>query len=587
MVAEGHILVTGGPGSGKTTISILKAAQLAELLRPGQKILFLSFARATISRVIEAIECEQKIPKDIKKLIDVETYHAFFWRILKTHGYLIGLPRQLKILTPPNEAIALSRIREIQYSIKDNSHISIAEAIERERLAKENGNICFCLFAQFVNIILNKSSRICKIIANQYPYIIFDEFQDTDNNQWGVVQSLGKYCSLMALADPGQRIYDFIGADPARLEHFINAFNPVTFDLSENNHRSNGTDIAKFGDDILAGKLREEYAGIVIKNYKPFSYHTKMTELIIGIYAARDRLVKRKIKNWTLAVLVPTKKLTRIVSEALNNPPAKFTKIVHHSVMDMEEIILSAEIVAFLLQSHGRNSLFGEFVNLLVNYYRGKGGDNTTKTAIKIANSLVSSYDDMRNKQKLNKKISEKSIIYKIYCAYNSIEYLKFSGNPDDDWNLVRNSLDSCECQSLREISRNVRYARLIERGTYIRHQLSNDWVTNGEYFNALMIIRNAFIHEYFAMKLKQENGIIVMNMHKSKGKQFDEVIIFEDAPIIKKNKIISNPGRIVKSNDMNNANNYSRQLLRVSVTRSRFRTTILTPSNDPCVLLC
>ena len=53
MDANGHLLVTGGPGSGKTTVSILKAGQIAARdLRPGQKILFLSFARATVSRVI-------------------------------------------------------------------------------------------------------------------------------------------------------------------------------------------------------------------------------------------------------------------------------------------------------------------------------------------------------------------------------------------------------------------------------------------------------------------------------------------------------------------------------------------------------
>jgi len=132
--AVGHQLVTGGPGSGKTTVAILKAAKIArENLKPNQHILFLGFARATVSRVLEAIDEEHTITRDEKRKIEVDTYHSFFWRILKTHGYLVGFPRRMTILTPPNEAIALSSLRS---GYKPDKHLSDVERSEKH--AKEN-----------------------------------------------------------------------------------------------------------------------------------------------------------------------------------------------------------------------------------------------------------------------------------------------------------------------------------------------------------------------------------------------------------------------------------------------------------------
>lgn len=171
MAADGHLLVTGGPGSGKTTVSILKAADIAaRQLRAGQKILFLSFARATVSRVIEAIEYEQRIPREHRRRIDVETYHSYFWRVLKAHGYLIGLPRRLAILTPAAEAISLSTIRssyagDSKLSSTDKAEKKEREKTERLRLAKDEGRVCFDLFASAVNDILHGSERIRRLVA--------------------------------------------------------------------------------------------------------------------------------------------------------------------------------------------------------------------------------------------------------------------------------------------------------------------------------------------------------------------------------------------------------------------------------------
>ncbi len=590
MGAGGHLLVTGGPGSGKTTISILKAAQLAERnLRPGQKILFLSFARATVSRVVEAIEYEQQIPAALKHLIDVETYHSFFWRILKAHGYLIGLPRRLFILTPPGEAIALSTTRSAfparNLTDAQKEAKKAAEDTERARLAMDEGRVCFDLYAPYVGDLLQGSERIRHLIANMYPVIIFDEFQDTNEAQWHVVQALGEVCCLIALADPEQRIYDWIGADPARLDHFREAFTPTEVDLSTDNHRSAGTEIALFGNDVLTGKFRQDsYKGVDCDVFDSFP-GPAMTKLVTTVYKARKRLVDADINGWSLAILVPTKKMTRLVSDVLRNPPADMQDVPHSAVIELEGAILGAELIALLMQPPNGHH-FEQFIDLICNYYQGKGGDEPTRGALNQAANIRKAHDEWLACQAAGKALRRNSILVKMIAVFEQACAIAMTGDPDKDWRNVRRVLEGGGCVRLKEIAREVRNLRILERGTQLRQELSQDWRDNGGYCNALAITRQAFIKEHFSTNAKPESGVVVMNMHKAKGKQFDEVIIFEHWPIKRKGQPPYNGDRIVRFNSRDQIDDQTRQNFRVSVTRGKRKTTILTPKNDPCVLL-
>lgn len=591
--ADGHLLVIGGPGSGKTTIAILKAARLVTQLQyTSQRVLFLSFARATVSRVIEAIEHEQNIPDKVQDQIEVDTYHSFFWRLLKSHGYLIGLPRRLEVLTTGAEAIALAELRSQFPGASKLTAQQKVEKKEREeaelmRLAFEEGRVCFDLFAPLVSRIVDGSDRIRRIIATRYPIIMLDEFQDTNAGQWGIIRTLGQRITLLALADPEQRIYDWIGADPRRLDHFKQAFQHTFVDLSTDNHRSKGTDIAAFGNDLLAGVwTRADYSGITIDRYVANSLPQALSALVVQTYASRKRIANEVVNGWSLAILVPTRKMTRLVSDAFRSPPASMPPIGHTASIELEAAILGAELISFLLQPGSDAAHLPKFIELLCNFFQGKGGDKPTKKDLKEAAGLRSAYKDALKRAAEKKKIKGNSILLNVLDTYKVARSIQLTGEPDKDWRSVRKSLEDGACERLRMVAEEARNVRVLERGGQLRNELSQNWRDKGSYADALEIVQQSFIQQHFAVAGKVETGVLVMNMHKAKGKQFDEVIIFEGTPAVAGRKIVANPNRIVRENLIENANDQARQNLRVSITRGKRRTTIMTPHSDPCILL-
>ena len=592
MSASGPMLVIGGPGSGKTTVSILKAAKIVEeQLKPAQRLLFLSFARASVSRVVDAMRYEHRLVSEVSARIEADTYHSFFWRIIQAHGYLIGLPRNLDVLTPPAEAIALSTIRNECGTDKNLSTEELAnkrkrENEERERLAFEEGRVCFDLFARFAVLIVTGSARIRRLLGNMHPVIILDEFQDTNGEQWDLVRALHGSCQLIALADPEQRIYDWIGADPKRLDHFRSACQPEEFDLRDDNHRSAGTDIALFGNHVLEGIFRKEpYLGVEFVLYEP-NQNTAYSTLITTLYAARTRLLKSSKKNWSLAVLVPTKKMTRLVSDQLREPPGELTPINHTAAVELEGAILGAEVIARLMHFQEGSGYLEELIGLLCNYLRGRRGDRPSQTGLKSAVGLENSYEDSKQRLAGGKETRKGSLFFKTRATFETVRELGMTGDPDHDWRQVRSALKKGSCQRCKMLGAEVRNLRLLGRGMKLRQLLSEEWRQQGCYRNALTITRASFLQEHFSIGSKPETGVVVMNMHKAKGKQFDEVIIFEGWPRRANGKIVANTDRIIWSNSRDNDNDQSRQNLRVSITRGKTRTTILTPKGDPCVLL-
>lgn len=202
------------------------------------------------------------------------------------------------------------------------------------------------------------------------------------------------------------------------------------------------------------------------------------------------------------------------------------------------------------------------------------------------AEKLRKALDEWLTRQAKGRSVRANSILAPTLKVYGQVRELEFAGDPDKDWRAVRRVMENGACSRLQELAAETRNVHLLERGTQLRQELSEDWRDNQAYRNALTITRQAFVQEHFSLSTKPETGVVVMNMHKAKGKQFDEVIVFEGWPKVIRGKIMANSDRIVRGNSPKGIRDQDRQNFRVSVTRAKQRTTILSPKNDPCVLL-
>lgn len=563
---NGNLIVLGGPGSGKTTIALLKARKIVldHVLKSGQKVLFLSFARATVSRVEEQLK-GLKITNLEKKQIDINTYHGFTWEILKSHGYLLNGIKRIKLLPPPEAASRFAEFINIDELQK-----------EKHRLFSEEGLLHFDLFAEFCADLFENSKVLTDIFCDSYPVIILDEFQDTNLSEWRLIKRLGASSQIIALADAEQRIYEFRGADPKRIKEYIDFFNPTVFDFGIENNRSNGTDIVRFGNELLSGKLQDNYNDVSIINY-PFlkgNNHLPMKQSVLSSIA---RLNKQS-NDWSLAILVPTKQLMLQVSDCLSEKQVfksnrVLPQIKHDVALEKEALALSAVLIAGLLEK-GETDLviINQLIKHLIDYVRGqKGSGKITKKDLELSIALQQYIETGKIKGSTRINTVNECIRISQLCSK-----LELTGNPASDWITVRDILLSSTSNEIKQLAIDSFYLRLLHKGSSLQSGLTNIWREKNGYEGAINLVRNALLQEHFSNVKITQRGILVMTIHKAKGKEFDEVIIYEG---------VFN-SRLVRDKDDENEMYKSRLLLRVAVTRAMKHATILTPAIDRCILL-
>lgn len=297
------LLISAGPGTGKTQTLVKRILYLLEKGISAEKILALTFSNKAAEEMRERIA--EIRPAEAKK-IQMQTFHAFgleilrkFWQEadLEPHSPLIDpidvllyleknllklKLRHYQDLVEPTRYLksiltAISRAKDELCS--PEKYLELAEkmleiaADEKEKIAAEKAIETARVYRFYQDYLererlldfgdliyrtvrlIQENETVKSLIGNSYADILVDEFQDV-NRACGIllkeITAHGR--GLWAVGDLRQSIYRWRGASPANLRQFAKDFpNSETHSL-EINYRSKQEIINIFGE--FAKKMR-------------------------------------------------------------------------------------------------------------------------------------------------------------------------------------------------------------------------------------------------------------------------------------------------------------------------------------------
>ncbi|MBB4684437.1 UvrD-helicase domain-containing protein [Amycolatopsis jiangsuensis] len=237
-----NLLVVAPPGCGKTEVLAQRAAFLMGRLKPGQRILVLTFSNKARQNLRERLVRELG-PAQCRRYVTVRNFHGHAAEVLRAHARTIGLapdfsqpcrqtlktaikPHAAKL--PPGDAVAITReIEEALSAAKqqplDDHEVLVAlanagngKALDIERSRQNTGQLHYDDLLRHAQRLL-RIQAVANLYQQHYGALLVDEFQDLTPQQLDIaLRTVSSYRTFVG--DPLQGIYTFAGARPDLVE---------------------------------------------------------------------------------------------------------------------------------------------------------------------------------------------------------------------------------------------------------------------------------------------------------------------------------------------------------------------------------
>ncbi len=315
----GPLMVLAGAGSGKTRVVTRRIARLLrDGVRPGQ-ILAMTFTNKA------AAEMARRVEELGGGFVRVATFHSACARFLRRDGRLLGYPPDFSIYdtqdrdTLIKELLAdlgigtaqakpsqigqwISKLKNAAMTPGDmGGGDDISRIVERvwtpyhERMQQVGAMDFDDLLGVFLRI-LREFPDVAEHYAARYPWVLVDEFQDTNRVQYDLLKLLcpppGNLC---VVGDPDQSIYGFRGAEVRNILEFDREYPTTTIVRLEQNYRSSAN-ILRGAEGVIAHntlrkdkRLRTDQApGTPILRFKATGQQEEAATIVDGIKALAE-----------------------------------------------------------------------------------------------------------------------------------------------------------------------------------------------------------------------------------------------------------------------------------------------------------
>jgi DNA helicase-2/ATP-dependent DNA helicase PcrA len=268
----------------------------------------------------------------------------------------------------------------------------------------------------------------------------------------------------------------------------------------------------------------------------------------------------------SVAVLATTNAFIASIADAISEdrqlPNGRGLPAVDHELLwDQGVTAAAGYVVASILEwpTLAREDAILETLCTIADYYRVKlaNGTVSARAIITATENCITAFSEGRLPRANTGKV--------IVAAYDA--GLQLTGNPVIDWQIARARLHGTP--QLEDIYGMARLLRLLRATDALAWGLNGIWDGEASYPGAADTVRRILSDELINGRATEPHPVTLMNMHKSKGKEFDGVIIAEGVHHAKLLDTSWDPQRIIRQ----------RRLLRVAMTRARHAVVFVRPN--------